>query len=69
MFQDDIGPAKPTAQALSQLAKEDLMPYSTQDLRLRLEALILEIQRTQTAIDTKAAKLSAAQALFSFKAP
>jgi uncharacterized small protein (DUF1192 family) len=69
MTKDDIRPEKPNSQTLSHLAKEDLEPYSTQDLRLRIEALNFEIKRTHAAIDTKAAKLSAAEALFRFKAP
>ena len=53
--------------ALSGLAREDLDPYSADDLTARITALEAEIQRAKDALDKKKNRLSAAEALFSFK--
>lgn len=55
------------AHALSGLAREDLDPYSADDLNARIEMLEAEIRRVRDAIDKKKNRLSAAEALFSFK--
>ncbi len=53
--------------ALAGLAKEDLDPYSVEELTDRVAALEAEIVRAREAIDRKKNRLSAAEALFSFK--
>ena len=55
------------AAALAGLAREDLDPYSAEDLQLRIEMLEAEIRRVRDQIDRKKNRLSAAEALFSFK--
>lgn len=55
------------SQALAGLAREDLDPYSAEDLEKRIEALEAEIARARAQIDKKKNRLSAAEALFSFK--
>ena len=53
--------------ALFGLVREDLDPYSVEDLRLRVEMLEAEIARSRAAMDSKKNRRSAADALFSFK--
>jgi uncharacterized small protein (DUF1192 family) len=53
--------------ALAGLMKEDLDPYSVEELSERVAALEGEIARAKEAIDRKKNRLSAAEALFSFK--
>ncbi len=55
------------AGALAGLAREDLDPYSVEDLAERVNLLEAEIVRVKEAIDRKKNRLSAAEALFSFK--
>lgn len=55
------------AAALTGLSKEDLDPYSVEELAERVNALEAEIVRAREAIDRKKNRLSAAEALFSFK--
>ncbi len=55
------------AAALGGLAREDLDPYSAEDLDARIAALETEIARTRDALSRKKNRLSAAEALFSFK--
>jgi uncharacterized small protein (DUF1192 family) len=55
------------AGALAGLAKEDLDPYSVEELAERVNLLETEISRVKEAIDRKKNRLSAAEALFSFK--
>ena len=55
------------AMALNGLAREDLEPYSVGDLEARIASLETEIGRVRAAIDKKKNRLSAAEALFSFK--
>lgn len=50
------------------LAREDLDPYAVEELRERIDALEAELARTHAALDRKAARRSAADALFTFKA-
>lgn len=53
--------------ALFALVREDLDPYSVEDLRLRVELLEAEVKRARTAMESKKNRRSAAEALFSFK--
>ena len=53
--------------ALAHLGKEDLDPFSVEDLKVRISNLEAEIKRTSAAIETKQSRRSAADALFSFK--
>lgn len=55
------------ASALAGLAREDLDPYSVEELAERVKALEAEIARAREATDRKKNRLSAAEALFSFK--
>jgi uncharacterized small protein (DUF1192 family) len=59
-------PAKGTA-ALSGLIREDLDPYSVEDLEDRIGLLEGEIRRAREAVERKKNRRSAADALFSFK--
>jgi uncharacterized small protein (DUF1192 family) len=53
--------------ALSGLVREDLDPYSVEDLEARISSLEGEIVRVREAIVRKKNRLSDASALFSFK--
>ncbi|MFN3778762.1 MAG: DUF1192 domain-containing protein [Brevundimonas aurantiaca] len=64
---DDFEPRPRRGEALNTLEREDLDPYSIEDLQERIGALTAEISRAQTAIEKKQAKKSAADALFSFR--
>ncbi|MDI7773833.1 DUF1192 domain-containing protein [Asticcacaulis sp. EMRT-3] len=55
------------ASALSSLEREDLDPYSVEELSLRIDRLEGEIARVRVALDSKKNRRSAAEALFSFK--
>ncbi|MDC7677583.1 DUF1192 domain-containing protein [Asticcacaulis machinosus] len=71
MIDDDV-PAEPrTLEGLKGLAgnlfREDLDPFSVEDLTARIEALEAEIGRTRQALTAKKSQRSAADALFSFK--
>jgi uncharacterized small protein (DUF1192 family) len=59
-------PAKGAA-ALSGLMREDLDPYSVEDLEERIVLLEGEIRRARDAVERKKNRRSAADALFSFK--
>jgi len=52
---------------LDDLLKEDLSPYSIEDLNARLKGLQGEITRTQAMIETKKMRMAAADDLFNFK--
>lgn len=71
MIDDDLPlslqPAAKGAVALSGLAREDLDPYSVDELKDRVAALEAEIRRANEAMERKKNRLSAAEALFSFK--
>ena len=71
MIDDDLPlslqPAAKGAAALSGLAREDLDPYSVDELKDRIAALEGEIRRANEAMERKKNRLSAAEALFSFK--
>ena len=67
-MQDDNEPlARQNAGPLHGLVREDLDPYSVEDLEARIEALQAEITRTGDALERKKNRRSAADALFSFK--
>jgi uncharacterized small protein (DUF1192 family) len=53
--------------ALGGLAREDLDPYSVEDLEDRIALLEGEIRRAREAVERKKNRRSAADALFSFK--
>ena len=63
---DDAAEPRPLrGQVLSTLCREDLDPYSQQDLLDRIEALQAEIVRVQAHIAKKSSVRSSADALFS----
>lgn len=51
---------------LAELGREDLDLWSVEDLRDRIAALEAEIARSRAAIEKKAQRKSAADALFNF---
>jgi len=55
------------AQALATLLREDLDPYSVEDLGDRIALLESEVRRARDAIERKKSRRTAADALFSFK--
>ena len=63
---EDLEPRPQRGAAIASLAREDLDLYSVGDLGERIEALEAEIARSRAAISGKAAKKSAADALFNF---
>ncbi|MBX9614215.1 MAG: DUF1192 domain-containing protein [Caulobacteraceae bacterium] len=64
---DDLDPRPQRGAALTALAREDLDLYAVEELGERIEALEAEITRVRTALAAKAAKKSAADALFNFR--
>ncbi|HWU49596.1 MAG TPA: DUF1192 domain-containing protein [Asticcacaulis sp.] len=67
MVEDDLPARIGRDSALFAVVREDLDPYSVEDLRLRIEMLEAEIARSRAAMDSKTHRRSAADALFSFK--
>lgn len=63
---EDLEPRPQRGAALASLHREDLDLYSVEELGERIEALEAEITRARAAISAKAAKKSAADALFNF---
>ena len=63
---EDLEPRPQRGAAVASLGREDLDVYSVDDLHERIEALEAEIARSKAAISGKAAKKSAADALFNF---
>jgi len=63
---EDLEP-RPAREAVAALVREDLEPYSLGDLEARIATLEAEITRTRTAIETKSAKRSAADAFFNLR--
>lgn len=63
---DDLDPRPQRGAALTTLGREDLDLYAVEELGERIEALETEIARVRAAIAAKAAKKSAADALFNF---
>lgn len=65
-MEDDDRP-RPRGDAASALAKEELAPYSRDELDLRIALLEAEIERVRTHRDKAAAHIAAADALFGKK--
>jgi uncharacterized small protein (DUF1192 family) len=63
---EDLEPRPQRGANLNALAREDLDLYAVEELNERIEALQAEIERSKSAIAAKAAKKSAADALFNF---
>ena len=63
---DDLDPRPQRGAALNAVGREDLDLYAVEELQERIATLEVEIARVRTAIDTKAAKKNAADALFNF---
>ena len=63
---DDLDPRPQRGAAMAALGREDLDLYSAEELGERIEALEAEIRRVRGAVAGKAAKKSAADALFNF---
>ena len=63
---EDLEPRPQRGAAMASLGREDLDLYSVDELGERIEALEAEITRSKAAISGKAAKKSAADALFNF---
>lgn len=68
MFDESL-PRPQRGAALVDLTKEDLELYGAEELQERIEMLEAEIRRTRGAIESREARRSAADALFSFKSP
>ncbi|MGA9657928.1 MAG: DUF1192 domain-containing protein [Asticcacaulis sp.] len=66
-MEDEPSLAFRSATLLSGLTREDLDPYSVEDLQTRIAVLEDEITRAKTAIDRKKNRRTDAEALFSFK--
>ena len=67
MIDDAAEPRPVRGQALSALCREDLDPYSQQDLGDRILALKAEIIRAEAQIAKKSSVRSSADPLFSIK--
>lgn len=65
---DDLDPRPQRGAALAALGREDLDLSSVEELGERISGLEAEIARVRSAIAAKAAKKSAADALFNFRA-
>lgn len=65
---DDLDPRPQRGAALKALGREDLDLYAVEELQERISDLEAEIARSRAAIETKASKKSAADALFNFGA-
>lgn len=63
---EDLEPRPQRGAGVAALGREDLDLYSVDELNERIEALETEIKRSKAAISGKAAKKSAADALFNF---
>jgi uncharacterized small protein (DUF1192 family) len=63
---EDLEPRPQRGANLTALSREDLDLYAVEELNERIEALQAEIDRSRSAIAAKAAKKSAADALFNF---
>ena len=67
MTLDENEPRPAAGAGLKALIREDLDPYSVDDLNERIELLKGEVERCLRAISGKQDKKSAAEALFSFR--
>ena len=63
---EDLEPRPQRGANLKAISREDLDLYAVDELNERIEALQAEIERSKSAIAAKAAKKSAADALFNF---
>ncbi len=63
---DDLDPRPQRGAALNAVGREDLDLYAVEELQERIVTLEAEIARVRRAMDTKAAKKNAADALFNF---
>lgn len=63
---DDLDPRPQRGAAMKALGREDLDLYAAEELEERIADLEAEITRSRAAIETKASKKSAADALFNF---
>ena len=63
---DDLDPRPQHGAALNAVGREDLDLYAVEELQERIVTLEAEIARVHRAMDTKAAKKNAADALFNF---
>jgi len=66
MMFEDLDPRSVRGANMVALGREDLELYSVEELNERIEALQTEVDRVRAAIAAKAAKKSAADALFNF---
>ncbi|WP_370234248.1 DUF1192 domain-containing protein [Brevundimonas sp.] len=66
MIIDDAEPRPQRGALLGQLAREDLDLYSVEECQDRITLLETEIARVKAAMESKAARKSAAEALFNF---
>ena len=64
---DESLPRPARGAVLAELRKEDLELYGAEELGERIQLLEAEIDRARRALDSRQAKRSAADALFSFK--
>lgn len=64
---EDLEPRPARGATLVMLGREDLDPYSVEELEARIAALEAEIGRARAALEGKQARKNAADALFSFK--
>ena len=64
---EDLDPRPRRGEALTALGREDLDPYSIDDLEERIAGLEHEIVRARAAIEAKRSKKNDADALFSFR--
>jgi uncharacterized small protein (DUF1192 family) len=64
---EDLEPRPARGAALTALMRDDLDPYSLEELNEQIEALGAEIERRKRAIAAKRDKKSAADALFNFR--
>ena len=64
MLEEPAEPRRSRGFAMTDLAKEDLDLYGTEELEERIEQLQAEIFRTRTQLDLKKAGRAAADALF-----
>lgn len=66
MSMEDLEPRPVRGEALAALVREDLDPYSVEDLQDRIATLESEVARARAAIERKNARRSDADALFRF---
>lgn len=67
MIDDPAEPRTGRGQTVAALGREDLEPYSVEELSGRISALKTEIVRVEAQMAKKASVRTSADALFSFK--